>query len=180
MAILTFYEAQRLYFLYLFRQNGLPSVVNGKIVINNVDGFQGQGREVIILSCVRSTIDGAVPNSIGFLSKPNRPNVAITRAKSGLIVVGNPHVLRMNTYWRDFISSFTSTETMVYDTPTWLDKYTKSPPETWYNENGYIEFPEPTAQEALICEIEESLPGYEDQVVVDEYMNPDCDPMETQ
>jgi senataxin len=57
---------------------GIDSVVD----FNTVDGFQGQEKDAIILSCVRS-------NGIGFLSDFRRVNVAITRAKSNLFIIGN-------------------------------------------------------------------------------------------
>lgn len=66
------------------------------IKVGSVEQFQGQEREVIIVSTVRSTIkhkefDRA--HCLGFLSNPRRFNVAITRAKSLLIIIGNPHIV---------------------------------------------------------------------------------------
>lgn len=49
---------------------------------NTIDSFQGQERDVIIMSCVRS-------HGIGFLSDPQRLCVALTRAKHTLIICGN-------------------------------------------------------------------------------------------
>ena len=57
--------------------------------IANVDGFQGSEREVMVLSTVRSNTRG----DIGFGKDGKRLNVALTRAKRGLIVVGNYHTL---------------------------------------------------------------------------------------
>jgi helicase MOV-10 len=58
--------------------------------------WQGQEKLVILISCVRSS-DAEIPidvaHKIGFLQNPQRFNVAITRAKALLIVVGNPIVL---------------------------------------------------------------------------------------
>lgn len=53
-----------------------------KIEVNTVDGFQGQERDVIIMSCVRS-------QKIGFLSDRQRLCVALTRARHSLIMCGN-------------------------------------------------------------------------------------------
>ena len=56
------------------------------IVVNTVDGYQGQERDVVILSCVRGPNQR---NSVGFLSHPQRMNVALTRAKKTLVVLCN-------------------------------------------------------------------------------------------
>lgn len=66
------------------------------VKVGSVEQFQGQEREVIIVSTVRSTAKHNKFDrtySLGFLSNPRRFNVAITRAKSLLIIVGNPHIV---------------------------------------------------------------------------------------
>lgn len=57
--------------------------------VGTVDSYQGQERELILLSCVRSTSSG----KIGFLKDSNRPNVVLTHVKQFLIVVGNSNSL---------------------------------------------------------------------------------------
>lgn len=66
------------------------------IKVGSVEQFQGQEREVIIISTVRSTVkhnEFDKAHYLGFLSNPRRFNVAATRAKSLLIVIGNPHII---------------------------------------------------------------------------------------
>uniref|UniRef100_A0A5B7CCG0 RNA helicase n=1 Tax=Davidia involucrata TaxID=16924 RepID=A0A5B7CCG0_DAVIN len=72
------------------------------VKVGSVEQFQGQEREVIIVSTVRSTIkhnEFDKTYSLGFLSNPRRFNVAVTRARSLLIIVGNPHIVSKDPYW---------------------------------------------------------------------------------
>eukprot|EP01036_Dinobryon_divergens_P030769 gene30770-40065_t len=71
------------------------------IEVNTVDGFQGKEKDIIIISTVRGNDNG----SIGFLSDKRRMNVALTRAKLGLFVVGHAATLsQCNIIWRDFVN----------------------------------------------------------------------------
>lgn len=63
------------------------------IRFSTVDAFQGNEKDVIILSTVRS-------KSIGFSADPCRLNVAITRARSQLIIVGNRELLERDNLWK--------------------------------------------------------------------------------
>jgi len=69
--------------------------------IKSVDGYQGREKEVIVLSCVRSNPEG----EFGFLDDSRRLNVAITRAKRGLIVVGDPRTLENQPDWWAWIEA---------------------------------------------------------------------------
>jgi senataxin len=71
-----------------------------KIDFNTVDGFQGQEKAIIILSCVRG---GGDTPAIGFLKDIRRMNVALTRAVSSLFIVGNSAVLEKNFHWKPLI-----------------------------------------------------------------------------
>lgn len=68
-----------------------------------IDGFQGQEKDIIILSTVRS---GDHLSSIGFLRDVRRMNVALTRAKSSLFIVGNASTLeRADEKWRTIVGN---------------------------------------------------------------------------
>uniref|UniRef100_A0A336N6D0 CSON007516 protein n=1 Tax=Culicoides sonorensis TaxID=179676 RepID=A0A336N6D0_CULSO len=69
-----------------------------EIEVGSVEQFQGQEKTVIILSTVRS-----FTKSIGFLDNPKRLNVSITRAKSLLIIIGNPYTLQLDENWYQLI-----------------------------------------------------------------------------
>jgi superfamily I DNA and/or RNA helicase len=66
------------------------------ITVGTVDGFQGQERDVIVISLVRDNAEG----NIGFLRDLRRMNVAITRARMKLIIVGNAQTLSRHRFYR--------------------------------------------------------------------------------
>ena len=79
-------------------QAGKPS---DGIMVGSVDAFQGNERRIIVLSTVRSSMSGW---SLGFLDNYQRFNVAVTRARELLIVIGDPRLLNKDDNWRALIS----------------------------------------------------------------------------
>ncbi|KAM4645813.1 LOW QUALITY PROTEIN: helicase MOV-10 [Amazona ochrocephala] len=74
--------------------------------VGSVEEFQGQERRIILISTVRSCSEYLQLDQnfkLGFLKNPKRFNVAITRAKALLIVVGNPAVLSKDKHWQRFL-----------------------------------------------------------------------------
>ncbi|KAG8926685.1 hypothetical protein FRC01_008506 [Tulasnella sp. 417] len=77
------------------------------IKVGSVEEFQGQERTVILITTVRSQVSNVahdLKHLLGFLVNPRRMNVALTRAKALLVVVGNPLILGLDPLWRKFLN----------------------------------------------------------------------------
>lgn len=98
--IITPYKAQARLIRRLLKMNYFLKAYRRRITVNTVDGFQGQERDVIVISMVRDNDDG----TIGFLRDLRRMNVAITRSKMKLIIVGNTQTLSLHRFYREFIN----------------------------------------------------------------------------
>ena len=95
IGIITPYNAQKYRLINKFEEEKFLD-----LRIESVDGFQGMEKDFIILSTVRNNIRG----DIGFLDSPQRINVALTRAKKGLIILGNYECLSKRAgIWKDLI-----------------------------------------------------------------------------
>jgi len=100
VGIISPYKAQVEYLKLLTEKLTFPADKVVKISVNTVDGFQGQERDIILISLVRSNELG----EIGFLSDIRRMNVALTRAKKKLVVVGDSSTLGNNSFYGDFFA----------------------------------------------------------------------------
>jgi len=116
VGIISFYRDQVK--LIKERLAGIPALNNSrlKVKVATVDGFQGSECDIIVLSCVRShlhlTKDGQRRGSIGFLNDHRRVNVALTRAKCSLWIVGNAEVLEASDLWRKLIQHLKSNKSL--------------------------------------------------------------------
>eukprot|EP00163_Fabomonas_tropica_P009292 TRINITY_DN1909_c0_g1_i2.p1 TRINITY_DN1909_c0_g1~~TRINITY_DN1909_c0_g1_i2.p1 ORF type:complete len:1112 (+),score=271.16 TRINITY_DN1909_c0_g1_i2:105-3440(+) len=110
IGVVTPYEGQRAYIVRHMERNGVLSAeLYDAIEVASVDAFQGREKDFIILSCTRSNEH----QGIGFLNDPRRLNVALTRAKYGTIIIGNPKVLSKQPLWNFLLTHCKDTECLV-------------------------------------------------------------------
>jgi superfamily I DNA and/or RNA helicase len=81
----------------LVRESAELRPLRSAIAVNTVDGFQGQERDVIFISMVRGNDEGR----IGFLGDLRRMNVAITRARMKLVILGDSATLSHTTFYKE-------------------------------------------------------------------------------
>lgn len=110
IGVITPYEGQRAYVVNYMQKSGpLTSDLYQGIEVASVDSFQGREKDFIIVSCVRSNEQ----QGIGFLRDPRRLNVALTRAKYGVIIIGNARLLAKNPLWNALLTHFRERECVV-------------------------------------------------------------------
>lgn len=103
IGVITPYEGQRAYVCsHMIAAGPLRSASYDEIEVASVDSFQGREKDIIVLSCVRSNDH----QGIGFLNDPRRLNVALTRARFGLVIVGNCRVLAQDPLWNALLTHF--------------------------------------------------------------------------
>ena len=107
IGIISPYRAQVQYLRQLVKRDDQLKPLRHLISINTVDGFQGQERDIIIISLVRSNEQG----QIGFLRDLRRMNVAITRARMKLIILGDSTTLTRHPFYRKLFEYVKSTAT---------------------------------------------------------------------
>lgn len=94
--VISPYRAQVQYLRHLIKRDEVLRPLRKQITINTVDAFQGQERDVICVSLVRANESG----QIGFLSDLRRMNVAMTRARMKLIIIGNSETLTRHKFYK--------------------------------------------------------------------------------
>lgn len=99
LGVITPYQAQKAAITEQLRECFAPQAAT--FDVNTVDGFQGQERDVIVLSCVRAYNPRG---SIGFVADARRLNVAITRARKALYICGHLESLKDSDEWKALIS----------------------------------------------------------------------------
>ena len=97
--IISPYKAQVQYLRNLLKTDAALKPYRHLFTVNTVDGFQGQERDVIFISLVRANDEG----QIGFLSDLRRMNVAITRARMKLVILGEAETLKHHSFYRKLL-----------------------------------------------------------------------------
>lgn len=100
IAVISPYKQQILLMKELMLHSPELMAYADKITVNTIDSFQGQERDLVYISMTRSNNEG----SIGFLSDIRRMNVAMTRARKKLVVIGDSATLSRLPFYSDFIS----------------------------------------------------------------------------
>ena len=111
VGLISPYRAQVQYLRRLLMKREYFKPFRRQISVNTVDGFQGQERDVIVISLVRSNDEG----QIGFLRDLRRMNVAITRARMKVIILGNRRTLTRHPFYRQLWKYITQLNNNDYE-----------------------------------------------------------------
>ncbi len=96
VGVISPYRAQVQYLRRLFKKREFFKPYRHLISVNTVDGFQGQERDIILISLVRANDEG----QIGFLRDLRRMNVAITRARMKLMILGDASTMTRHPFYK--------------------------------------------------------------------------------
>ncbi|KAI0566443.1 RNA helicase [Gracilaria domingensis] len=133
IGVITPYEGQRAYVVSHFARMGpLRHELYRDVEVASVDAFQGREKAYIILSCVRSNEH----QGIGFLADPRRLNVALTRARLGNVIIGNPKVLSRQSLWAALLLHYRDKGVLVEGPLTNLKPCVVSIPRPRRRQNG--------------------------------------------
>ncbi|XP_032079412.1 protein ZGRF1 [Thamnophis elegans] len=103
IGVITLYKSQMSKIRNLFVAIRMDAAQIKTVQVSTVDAFQGAEKEIIVLSCVRT-------RQVGFIDSEKRVNVALTRGKRHLLIVGNLNCLRKNKLWGSVIQHCTGRE----------------------------------------------------------------------
>ncbi|SMD38199.1 AAA domain-containing protein [Reichenbachiella faecimaris] len=99
IGVISPYKAQVINMQEQLAAMELDEITTKKVAVNTIDSFQGQERDVIYISLVRSNENG----EIGFLSDTRRMNVALTRARKKLVVIGDSATIGQHPFYQKFL-----------------------------------------------------------------------------
>ena len=104
IGVITPYDGQRAFVVSLLSRHCPVVDVDGGLEVASVDSFQGREKEYIVLSCVRANSH----HELGFVVDPRRLNVSLTRARCGLVIVGEPRLLARDPLWHALLTHYLS------------------------------------------------------------------------
>ena len=122
---------------YAAQREKLKETFKMGLEIGTVEYFQGREKLIIIVSTVRSKTP-----TIGFLKNEKRLNVALTRAKALMIVIGNPETLGKGVFWRKFIQMCYTNKASIGKVPRWVWNEIACPPDTQEDDDAIIRLEE--------------------------------------
>jgi len=89
------------------------------VEVDTVDSYQGSEKDIMIFNCVRANTIKSEIGSLGFVTDDRRLNVAITRARHFLFIVGNSSTLKKNELWSDLVDHCKKSHSKQF--PSWYE-----------------------------------------------------------